>query len=371
MILFAILVFIFILGLLIFVHELGHFVVAKRAGMKVEEFGFGFPPRLFGIRRGETIYSVNWIPLGGFVKITGEDGQSDDPRAFSNKGFGARFSVLVAGVSMNLILGFVILLVGFWLVGTPAEIGPDLLYASQARIHNQQITIISVQEHSPAETAGFKLGDTVLSLDGRHFGSIPEMIDYTKSRAGSVVRYELKRGKETFVRGAVPRVNPGPEEGTVGFIPAEIGNVTYPFPEAISAAASYFFIKTTSIFFAFGLLIKDFFTKGQLVQGLSGPVGIAFLTRDFVRLGIIYLLQFTATLTINLGVINAFPFPALDGGRVLFLFLEKLRGARSKTWERHANLIGFVLLILLMFAVTFRDVSHYSAQFRHLFEKIF
>ncbi len=146
--------------------------------------------------------------------------------------------------------------------------------------------------------------------------------------------------------------------------------MTYSVFKALGLSLTAFVDRVTGIAEAFGLLIKNLFTSGKLIEGIAGPVGIAVLTRDFARLGIVYLVQFTAVLSINLAVINAFPFPALDGGRVLFLLIEKIRGVRSVKWEQYANAIGFLLLILLMVAVTFRDVNRFSEQFKRLFERI-
>lgn len=370
MILVTLLVFAFILGLLVFVHEFGHFVMAKRAGMKVEEFGFGFPPRLFSVKRGETTYSINWIPLGGFVRILGEDGDSQDPRAFGSKRFWPRISVLLAGVGMNFVLGWFILFLAFAFIGTPVEIaeGMDL---QGAKIRKEQIAVVGVQPDSPAEYAGLKPGDVILSVDGRRFTQIEELIEYTKSRAGFRVVYEIKRGREVFTRDATPRVNPPEGVGPVGFAPAKIAEATYSLPTALKLSIQSFLDRFVGIFFAFGLLFKGLFTTGKLIEGLSGPVGIAVLTRDFTRLGFVYLAQFTAVLSINLGIINAFPFPALDGGRVLFLIIEKIRGVKSIKWEKVANTVGFLLLMLLMVAITFRDVNRFSEQFKRLFERIF
>lgn len=369
MILLTILIFVFILGLLVFVHELGHFIVAKRAGMRVDEFGFGFPPRLFGFRRGETIYSLNLIPLGGFVKIAGEEGHSDDPRAFANGTFGHRLGVLLAGVSMNFILGWFLLFLGFAVVGTPIELAEGANIGN-ARLTEEKITIIAVEPNSPAEYSGFKHGDVILSVDSRKFTDIPEMIAYTKSRAGQKVTYELQRGDQTLLRDVNPRENPPVGSGPVGFAPAKIANATYPVPEALELSIKSFIGKTLGIFAAFGRLFQKLFSTGQVVEGLSGPVGIAVLTQDFFRLGLVYLVQFTAILTINLAIINAVPFPALDGGRVLFLIIEKFRGAKSLKVEQAANAIGFILLLLLMALVTFRDIGKFSDEFKRLFERI-
>ena len=371
MILLTILVFIFILGLLIFVHELGHFVMAKRAGMKVDEFGFGFPPRMFGIRRGETLYSINWIPLGGFVKILGEDNHASiDPRSFSNKGFWPRFSVLIAGVAMNLVLAWFLLFLGLSVVGTPVEVreGQDL--GSAKIVGDAQLAIIAVQPNSPAEIAGFRPGDVILGIDGNQYADIDEMIAYTKSRAGQPIVYELRRGRETLSRSVTPRENPPPDSGPVGFIPATVAEVVYPPIAALGLSFVSLWAKISGILMAFGLLLKGIVSEGRLIEGLSGPVGIAVLTRDFTRLGLPYLTQFIAVLSINLAIINAFPFPALDGGRILFLIIEKIRGIKSIKWEQIANAVGFVLLIMLMVAITYRDIGRFSDQFRRLFERI-
>lgn len=370
MIIVAILVFVVILGLLIFVHELGHFLMAKRAGMKVLEFGFGFPPRIFGVRRGGTLYSVNWIPLGGFVKILGEDGgETVDPGSFSNRGFGPRLRVLLAGVLMNFLLGWFLLFLGFAVIGAPTEI-QERMNLQGGHAAEQHMTIVAVQSDSPAEHAGFRPGDIIVSVNGQRFDNIEAMIAYTKSQAGFKVVYELKRGKETLKRDVVPRVNPPEGSGPVGFVPAQIALVRYPIFRALNLSLSSFLDKTWAILLAFGGLLKTLFVSGRLVEGLSGPVGIAVMTRDFTRLGLVYLVQFAAILSINLGIINAFPFPALDGGRVLFLIIEKIRGVKSIKWEQIANAVGFLLLILLMVAITFRDINRFSEQFKRLFERI-
>lgn len=370
MILLTIVVFIFILGLLVFVHELGHFVIAKRAGMKVEEFGFGFPPRMFGFKRGETVYSVNWIPLGGFVRILGEDGGSEDPRSFGQGKFWPRFSVLIAGVVMNFILGWFLIFLGFWIIGSPIEVGEGV-DVGRANITNPQLSVIAVQSNTPADVAGFRPGDIILSVDGREFMKVEDLIEYTKSRSGQKVIYKLKRGQEVLSREAIPRPNPPTGEGPLGFAPALLANATYSLPQALSLSFVSFSERVMGIFLAFGALFKGLFTTGKLIEGLSGPVGIAVLTRDFTRLGIVYLTQFAAVLSINLGIINAFPFPALDGGRVLFLVIEKIRGAKSIKWEKIANAVGFMLLMLLMVAITYRDVDKFSEQFKRLFERMF
>ena len=370
MILFTIIAFIFILGLLVFVHELGHFIAAKRSGMKVEEFGFGFPPRMFGIKRGETTYTVNWIPLGGFVKILGEDETTlDDPRAFGARPFWPRLGVLLAGVAMNFILGWFLIFLGFSIIGTPVEIAEGETMPN-AKLKSQELTIVAIESKSPAEYAGFKSGDVILSVDGQKFEKIDDMIGYNKSHGGTGITYELKRGQEVITREVTPRTQWAENSGPVGFAPAIIAVATYPIDDALRYSLDSFWLRAVGILSAFGQLLRQLFGHGKLVEGLAGPVGIAVLTRDFLNLGIVYIVQFAAVLSINLGVINAVPFPALDGGRVLFLVIEKIRGAKSLKFERVANTIGFLLLLLLMVVVTFGDITRFSDQFRRLFERI-
>lgn len=372
MILLAIVIFIIILGILVFVHELGHFVMAKRAGMRVDEFGFGFPPRMFGIRRGETIYSINWIPLGGFVKIVGEDGsKSDDPESFGNKSFWRRFLVLIAGVSMNAILAWVLISVGMGL-GLPTVLDEGDQLPKSAHIKNQTIGILEVDPKTPAADAGLKPGDSILKINGQPVSSVFDAQNMTLAQAGREAAYTIKRGSEIFDKKIIPRANPPEGEGSLGIALGSIGYVSYPWYEAPfrGALATINLILLTLT--AFGGVLAQLFQGHQVTAALAGPVGIAVLTKDVTALGFIYLVQFTAVLSVNLAIINAVPFPALDGGRVLFLIIEKIRRRKLPILaEQWANTIGFILLLLLMALVTVKDVGHYSAQFKNLFQRIF
>ena len=371
MILLTILVFIIILGLLVFVHELGHFIMAKRAGMKVEEFGFGFPPRLFGIKKGDTTYSINWIPLGGFVKIVGEDGSGlEDPQSFGNKSFWRRFSVLIAGVTMNVILAWVLISIGMGL-GLPTVIDEGTVLPKSAIVKNPTIGILEVADNTPASAAGLKPGDVIVKIGGNEIKSIQQAQDQTKAAAGHATVYEIRRGSEVLEPTITPRAMPPAGEGPLGIALATVARVAFPWYETWYRGL----IATVNLLLgtlgAFGGVIVGLFHGQKVTAALSGPVGIAVLTRDVTRLGFIYLLQFTAILSINLAIINAVPFPALDGGRVLFLIIEKIRGKKMQTnVEQTANAIGFAILILLMIFVTVRDVHKFSDQFLHLFQRI-
>lgn len=355
-----------------FVHELGHFMMAKRAGMRVDEFGFGFPPKLFGIKKGETLYSINLIPLGGFVKILGEDGtDSEDPRNFTNKSFWQRFAVLIAGVSMNVIFAWVLLSIGM-VLGLPAVIDEDEQLPKSAHVKNASVGIIDLAENSPATTAGIKLGDRIIKIDDQPVSSIQDAQTLTKARVGQQTTFVIKRGSEEITKQITPRANPPEGQGPLGIALGSIAFVSYPWYEAPVRGLVALVNLVVLTMSAFGMIIGQFFSGQQVSGTLSGPVGIAVLTKDVTALGFIYVLQFTAVLSANLAIINAVPFPALDGGRVLFLIIEKLRRkkmpAKAEQW---ANATGFILLILLMVVVTVKDVGHYSAQFKNLFQRIF
>lgn len=372
MILLTILVFILILGLLVFVHELGHFIMAKRAGMRVDEFGFGFPPRIFGIKRGETTYSINLIPLGGFVKILGEDGtENSDPENFSNKSFGQRFGVLIAGVTMNIILAWILLSIGMG-IGLPTVVEENQAIPAHARLRNVAVGILEVGANTPAAMAGLKIGDVIVGINGQNISTVGQAQDITKQDVGRPTVYTTKRGSRISDITITPRANPPAGEGALGIALGSIGFLSYPWYLAPwqGLVAAYNLLALTLLGFA-GIFTQLF--QGQNIgASLSGPIGIAVLTRDVVALGFIYILQFTAILSVNLAIINAVPFPALDGGRVLFLVIEKLRGRKMNAKaEQWANTVGFVALLLLVALVSFHDVIRHSVGFKNLFKNIF
>ena len=354
----TIIVFILILGVLIFAHELGHFVSAKKAGVKVEEFGFGFPPRIFGFKKGETTYSINAIPIGGFVKIFGEEGnekRSQSKRAFYNKPAWQRALILVMGVVMNLFVAAILLSIVHGL-GVPS-----FVEGNTANYKNIQIQIIEIAKESPAQKAGIKTGDAILSMSyGSEKTEINEIEDVQKFVAfhsGQEITMEIKRGSAVLQKTLVPRVSPPKEEGALGIAMSKTGLISYPWYKAILKGfetTGRMFVTMIEIFW---LLIKTLILKGTMIGEVAGPVGIATMTFQMVQLGLIYVLQFAAILSINLALLNILPFPALDGGRLLFLLIEKIKGKPIKfKTERLAHALGFAILIALMLIVTFRDV---------------
>lgn len=353
----TILAFIIILGLLVFVHELGHFLVAKRIGIRVEEFGFGFPPRLFGIKRGETIYSINLIPLGGFVKIFGEDGQAKrDKYSFAAKKIWQRAGVLLAGVTMNVVLAVVLLSWGY-MIGLPWAID-DSQTADNAEVQITQIAI-----GSPAEQAGIRIGDIILGASaqsGQLSGAdkVINVQNFIDKNKGQEVVILIKRGQTEWQIKITPRVSPPQGEGAMGVGLARVANISFPWWRAIYEGAKETFGLIWLIISSIGYLIWQFFASGRTPGGVIGPVGIFSITGQAAQMGFIYLLQLTALLSVNLAIVNALPFPALDGGRVLFLIIEKIKGSPvSETVEKAIHTAGFVLLTLLMIVITFKDIA--------------
>ncbi len=364
-------IFIIILGVLVFVHELGHFVVARRNGVKAEEFGFGFPPRIVGVVRiGEgkklrlvwgnremqsknTIYSVNWIPLGGFVRIKGEDGgNKQDKDSFAAKKAWPRTKILAAGVIMNFLFAWFLISIAFW-IGAPEAIDD-----SGANIPNSKIQITEVMPNSPADQAGIKVGDEILKQDGNvRFGNVSDVQNYVDANKGKQITLDLKRGGQSIEVNVTPRENAPTGQGPLGIALAQTVIKSYPIYQAIWNGLVATFNITLAILIALYDILKKLFMFQGVGAEISGPVGIAVLTKQVTTLGLVYVLQFAALLSINLGIINALPIPALDGGRILFILIEKIKGSPvSRKTEQAFHTVGFMLLILLMILVTLRDV---------------
>ncbi len=354
----TIVIFIIVLSILVFVHELGHFIMAKRAGMKVEEFGFGFPPRIWGIKKGETTYSINLIPFGGFVKILGEDGQErNDPRSFGSKSFLQRASVLLAGVVMNFLLAVVLLVIvnavgiRIGLVGTE----------DATQVSHVKVQVVEVRAGSPAEKAGIRALDEIVRVKAKDANqdihSVSEVQDFTAKHLGQEVTITIAEGATQKDITVVPRANAPAGEGALGIAMALTGVVKYSLPQAFVHGVTYSAILLINTVQGYATVITNLVTTGKAGVQLSGPIGIAQITGQAARFGFIYLLQFMALISINLAVLNSIPFPAIDGGRFLFLIIEKIKGSPiSPKFENTANATGFVLLLLLMAYVTTKDI---------------
>jgi regulator of sigma E protease len=355
----TIIIFVAVLSLLVFVHELGHFLVARKLGIAVEEFGFGFPPRIYGTRfgrRGGTLYSVNWIPLGGFVRIKGEAGEhAADKDSFAAKSLPRRALVLVAGVLMNVLLAWALFTVGF-AVGFP-QVVEDL--SPHARVGATSVQVSSVLPDSAAAAADVRLGDTFVAYDGHAVEDTDAFRERTKE--GRPVEVTLRRGGEELTKTLVPTLIPGHPDPVVGLSLARTGLVSYPLWYAPIEGGRATVLLTGQVLSGFGEVITSLVRGQKAGIEFSGPVGIAVLTGEAARLGFRHLLQFTALLSLNLAVVNLFPFPALDGGRLLFIVVERLRGrAFGKRIETYVHGIGFLILIGLVLLVTARDFAKYG-----------
>ncbi|MCX6731664.1 MAG: RIP metalloprotease RseP [Candidatus Parcubacteria bacterium] len=330
----VIILFLIVLGVLILSHEFGHFIVAKKSGIRVDEFAFGFPPRIFSVKKGETTYSLNLIPFGGFVKI--HDGEKETA------------AVLLAGVFFNLLLAWLLISIGFF-IGLPTSIGSA---PAGAEIKDVKIVIIDVVQNSPASDAGLKTGDEITG-----FSKVEDVQNFIGKNKGMKTEIKYKRGGEIFSAELTPRISPPPGEGAIGIAMDEVGILKIPWYRAPWEGLKMTYELTISI----ALSIYYFFVnliKGLTgLEGVMGPVGIVGATNTVAHLGFSYLLSFVALLSINLAVINIIPFPALDGGRILFLLIEKIKGSPINT--RVSNAIhnaGFALLLILMLAITYRDI---------------
>ena len=354
----TVLLFIAILSVLVFVHELGHFLMARACGMKVEEFGFGFPPKAFGIRRGDTLYSINWIPIGGFVRIKGENGNDKfDHDSFSSKKPWQRFLVLIAGVAMNFFLAAVLLSIGF-MIGLPSVIDKDI--PIHAIAHNDHLSVMQVLADSPAAHAGVMTGDAIVSINGSQIASadVARTYMHDHGQAGMDMVFQKPDAKLLTVHVTSEPLNVnGSKTVGIGIAFERTATLSYPFYFAIPQGVVATWEFTGDILNSFGGLLKNLVVSHRVGVDLSGPVGIAVMTGQVAAMGFVYVLQFAAILSLNLGVVNVLPFPALDGGRIFFLAIEKLRGkAMNERAEILMNNLGFLVLMALVVFVTVKDV---------------
>lgn len=351
----TILVFILILGLLVFVHELGHFITAKKNGVKVEEFGFGFPPRIFGVQKGETIYSINLIPLGGFVKIYGQDGaDKDDSLSFTAKKIWQRATILVAGIAMNFLLAITLLSFSH-MIGLPTVASDEDISSGKA---NVQITEVS--QDSPAQKGGIQIGDIVKRVNGQEVQGVESFQNLVKGNLGKNMDMVVLRGSEEVSLIVTPRENPPEGEGAIGVGLIETVIKRYPWYSAFWEGLKSAYYSTLMSVIGLATMLQGLLMGGRVSGDVAGPVGIAVLTGQVTKLGFVYILNFTAILSLNLAIINAIPFPALDGGRLLFLLIEKIKGSPvSQKVEQIVHGTGFALLILLMIIITVRDIGRF------------
>ena len=360
----AILLFILVLFILVLIHELGHFFVAKKFGIRVDEFGFGFPPRAKALfKRGETLYTLNWIPFGGFVKIFGQDPDDESlqgpekSRAMINKPKYVQALVLVAGVVCNLLLAWVLFTVGF-ASGMPTSAGS---LPEGATLERPSLMITDVAKDSAADVAGLMVGETISGLSAggdvvTENITVEVLQEFVKAHNDESISITHNDGAGEKVTLVTPTEN---EMGNkvLGIAMDTVGIVKLPFFESVVEGARYTALTTKGTVVGFYMLIRDAVTGSGNLDAVTGPVGIVKIVGQAYDIGFIYLLSFTAIISVNLAVINLIPFPALDGGRLLFLLIESIKGSPiNQKFANGANFIGFCILIGLMLVVTYHDI---------------
>ncbi|MBO8137058.1 MAG: RIP metalloprotease RseP [Desulfotomaculum sp.] len=327
---------IFVFGILILFHELGHFMVAKSVGIQVHEFSMGFGPKLFGFKRGDTSYNLRVFPLGGFVRMAGMDPKEDEEepeydkeRAFNSKTIGQRAGVIAAGPIMNFVLAALLLAVVYMLHGMPTTVVGDLM------------------EGSPAEQAGLQVGDRVMSINGNKINNWSDLVSQVNNYSGQELKIAVEHNGQLREYSVTPRKT---EEGRyiIGIKPAMDKNPLRAVWLGIATTVQVILLIITFI----GKMIIQ-----QAPMDLGGPVRVVAEIGNAAQVGIFQLLQLSAFLSINLGLFNLFPIPALDGSRLMFLAWEKAAGKPiDPSKEGFIHMIGFGLLLLLMVFITYNDI---------------
>ncbi len=339
-----------VLGVLVLVHEAGHFFTARLNGIRVEEFGFGFPPRIFGFKRKGVTYSINLLPVGGFVRIYGENGEhEDEPDAFGSKRWWQRAIVLAAGAGMNVVLAIVL----FAVIAMTAGVATG----------GKGVEISQIEPNSPAAAANLKPGDRIVSVAGLKVGRNQDfqqaskaVIGTTRQHAGGEMSLVVERDGRLVAVHVVPRKNPKPGQGAIGagLSPITVIQTRYDPIHALGVGVVQTWQTTGKLVTGIANLVTR-----QTQGGLAGPIGIAQLTGQVAEQAhIIGLMQWTALLSINLFLVNLLPLPALDGGRLVFVLLEAVRG-RKVPPQREAvvHAVGMALLLMFLVVISVFDVQ--------------
>lgn len=363
----TILIFFLVLFVLILVHEWGHFIVAKKTGMRVDEFGIGFPPKLFGVKKGGTEYTFNLLPIGGFVKIFGENAEDAATEAskgaavtdsFTSKSKLAQSAVLVAGVTMNILFAWFLITAAF-VVGVPAAVEESV--ATEAA----SLTVAAVLPDSPAAQAKIPVGARIVSVisgNDEDTNLTPTSFkSFTQIHGDTPLAITYRDGTEEVTVDVIPQVGLIEEDvqkSAIGVALTLVETVSKP----VHIAAYDALITTGKALGAITVgiisLITDSFKGSADFSQVAGPIGIVSLVGDAAGFGLTSLMMFTAIISLNLAVINMFPFPALDGGRLLFVAIEAvMRRPINPVWVARLNTAGFLLLMALMIAVTYSDIT--------------
>lgn len=343
---------------LVVIHELGHFFTAKKFGVKIEEFGIGLPPRIFSKRFGETLYSINLLPIGAFVRMLGEEKAENNPRSFSTKPIWQRALIVAAGViAFWLITALIFTFLGFT-SGIPASIPDDF----ENGISNVSVQIIGIASDSPAANAGLIPGDIIISMKDEieelsAVTMIKDVQEFTKGR--ELIVLSILRGKETLEIPISPRENPPTGEGAMGIALARTALLHYSWYEAPLKGIELTGRLTSQIVLTFVAIISNIITDKELPEGaqVSGPIGIIDMLRNSLSIGIPHFLYFIAILSLYLAIFNALPIPVVDGGHLMFMGIEAIRKKPvSEKVQQKIQTVFFVMLVSLFIWVSIQDI---------------
>jgi regulator of sigma E protease len=360
---------IILFSLLVILHEWGHFMAARRGGVDVEEFGIGFPPRAWGKKVGKTLYSINWLPLGGFVRLKGEDTGAAGPHTFNGARFRVKVAVLLAGVGMNLLTAIVVLY-GLCITGLPAigaQFEPRFLQSTYAQAPILLVT--QVVAGSPAAEAGLVRGDYVLEAGGKKITQDTQLRSFTKTHAGETVSLKVRTdGREHII---TPKLKPASSgsSGFLGVASQQVYKVRYDPLRALVAAVYVTgaltvatIVGVVQLLLNIPVLLMGLFQTAvpQAAEAASGPVGIIFILQSISSLGLSYIFLFIANIAVALAAFNVLPLPALDGGRLAVIAAQKLAKRRLQAeTEAKIHAIGFMALMGLVALITVYDVRKF------------
>jgi len=355
MIITLLIAFFSLIGLMI-IHEFGHFIIAKKFGVRVEEFGIGYPPKLFGMQFGETVYSVNLIPLGAFVKIYGEEGGVDDYRSFAGLDIWKRILIVLGGVIAFWVASIIIFSVVFG-IGASIPVGDQDVMG----VNNTQVVVVGVQAGSPAAEAGLKAGDQIVSLASQSSttkaNKIVDFQNFISANKGKQISLTFSRDGKESTTSLTPRATYPANQGPTGVAVERIANVIQKYPWYLAPWHGLLF--TGEVTWQTLAGVYGFFAS--LVSGhgvpagaeLAGPVGITIFLSRAADYGPGFFLYFIGSLSVLLAIFNLLPIPALDGGKLLFLIIEKIKGKPvSVNWEQGLTIFFFVLLISMSLFIT-------------------
>lgn len=370
---FVIVVFIITLLILVVIHEFGHFIAAKKFNIKVLEFGFGIPPRAWGKKIGETIWSLNWLPFGGFVRLLGEDESDkevlDNKRSFASQTVRKRILVVVAGVAMNLLLAWALFYIVLGVQGfkTRLPLLADYNFSGVNQRVDTAIIVGNIAPDSPASLAGLKDGDRVVMLNGKKVEDSAQFVEDIKAGAGSQVTLVLSdlQGQNSRVVTLTPRQNPPEDQGALGVSLGGMRTVDLSFDTPVQKLFAGPIYSYNLIGYSGKILgdtISYSFKERNLEpvsNAVAGPVGITAVVGQIlsVKNPVVPYLDFIAALSLNLAVVNVLPFPGLDGGRLLFLAIEGI--TRKKTHaviEKYVHTVGLFILLSLIILITISDI---------------